>query len=249
MNFKWILAGLVPLNFAAASCGTAHEVASAGAAGVRVETVQAAGHSYIVMHAQPGAEVRTSVTRPDTADAGVLLSVAGAFTGEDLVSVCGDHVVAGKLLPGYDDVTLTCHLLSVGGKVSILPQSELQRSIGAAVAGQGYLLQQCYIVEHGVGHTERIPQAIRDRKACIIYRAACVMADGSFAVIQGADNQLPGEFVAGLVAVGAREALYLDMGSWAYGWWRSTPGAPIHELSPHYDNTRHQSNWLIICAQ
>ena len=236
----------MPLNFAAAGCGALHGAVGQEAAGVQTETVQAAGHSYLIMRAAAGTEVRTSVTRPDVSDGSVLLSVAGAFTGDDLTTVCGDHVVTGTELKGYDDVTLTGHLLSVDGKVSIRPQSQLQQSIEQAKRCHGWLLQQCYIVEHGVGHTERIPQAIIDRQACIIYRAACLLRDGTFAVVQGADKQLPGEFVDGLVGIGAQEALYLDMGSWAYGWWRPVGTAPIRELAEHYGNTRYQSNWLTI---
>ena len=110
----------------------------------------------------------------------------------------------------------------------------------------GFLFQQCLIVEDGVGQVERIPQAIRDRRAHIIYRAACIMADGSFAVIQGLDKMYCHEFIDALVALGAKQALYLDMGTWAYGWYRERNADPVIELAPHFDNTRHQTNWLII---
>ena len=129
--------------------------------------------------------------------------------------------------------------------MAIKGNDSLKESIKAAVEGKGYLFQQCYIVEDGRGVLERIPQAIRDRKAHIIYRAACVMNDGSFAIVQGDEPMFCGEFINSLVALGAQQALYLDMGTWAWGWVREKD-KPTQELDEHYFNTRFQSNWLQI---
>lgn len=215
-----------------------------------VDTAAALGHRYIVMKPKAGTEVLTqSGTAPDVNDGSLLLSVAAAFTGDDLTTVCGDHVVAGTLHKGYADVTTTGHMLIVDGKVKILPIDIIHQSIKSATAHRGYLFQQCYIVENGVAHVDRIPQAIIDRRPHIIFRAAVLMADGSFAVVQGADEQYPEEFVAGIVQLGARDALYLDMGTWAYGWYRTMAGGTTTELAKRYDNTRFQSNWLIIRAK
>ncbi len=215
-----------------------------------VDAVAVGSHSYLVVKPLPGTWVMTSSHEaPDVNDSGTLLSVAAAFTSDDLTTVCGDHVVAGKLIKGYDDVTATGHMLIVDGKVSIRPNDVLKSSMKSAIDRHGYLFQQCYIVENGVDRHDRIPQAILDRRAHIIYRCAALLADGNLAVIQGIDDQYPEEFVAGLVKLGVRDALYLDMGSWAYGWYRTRAGGMVHELARHYDNTRYQSNWLIIKAK
>ncbi len=212
-----------------------------------VDTVTALGHKYIIIRPQAGTAVQTqSGIAPDANDGSLLLSVAAAFTGDDLTTVCGDHVVAGVLHSGYADVTTTGHMLIEDGKVKILPNDRIHQSIQSAIEHRGYLFQQCYIVENGVAHVDRIPQAIIDRRPHIIFRTAALMTDGSFAVIQCADEQYPEEFVAGIVQLGARDALYLDMGTWAYGWFRTTAGAKPTELAKRYDNTRYQSNWLTI---
>ncbi len=214
----------------------------------------AAGHGYLVIEA-PASGVQVSTASgvgcgPSEDDERVLLSVAAAFTGDDLRTVCGTHVVHGTVLPGYDDVTATGHLLLLpGGRASIMPNSELAGSIAQAQAQGGCLFQQCHIVEGGVARPDRIPRAILDRKAHIIYRAAVIMADGTLAVVQGTDRQYPAEFVAGLVQLGAVEALYLDMGTWAWGWWREQAGAARHELAERFDNTKYQSNWLVFTAE
>lgn len=206
-------------------------------------------HSYQLLQPQGAVRIETAVERPAEADGAVLLCVAGAFTlSADQLDVCGDHVVAGRLLAGYDDVTLTGWLLSDGTQVTMGPKATAPQALARAQQCGGYLLQQCYIVQGGTGHPERIPQAILSRRAHIIYRAACLLPGGAFAVVQGVDEQYPEEFVRGLVALGVREALYLDMGTWAYGWWRSAPGRAVNALALHFDHTAAQSNWLVLRA-
>lgn len=252
MKLKWFLTGLIPLQLLV-SCKTIN--GQAGVSTIKPDIVQtierqANGHKYLVIKSLPGCSIVTSSHQaPSIEDKDVCLSVAAAFTDEDLTTVCGNHVVAGKLINGYDDVTCTGHMLCIDNKVQILPNSRLETSLRQAQREGGYLFQQCLIVEKGVNHTERIPQAILDRKAHIIYRALCILSDGSVAVIQGVDKQYPEEFVSGLIALGTVDALYLDMGTWAYGWYRTAPGKTAIEIAERFDNTKYQSNWLIFKRQ
>ena len=250
INIKWILLGVMPV--ALMGCGTKSLLVNGGDA-VVVSQVEAGGHKMMVM--QPGERTQLRFVShkqcdfsgaPSIDDTTIVLNVAAAFT-KDVTSldVCGDHVVEGEFIKGYYDVTATGHMLIINNKVKILPNNLLEQSIREAVAGKGYLFQQCLIVEDGRGVVERIPQAIRDRKAHIIYRAACVMNDGSFAIVQGGEPMFCGEFIDALVALGARQALYLDMGTWAWGWVRPR-GDSTQELSEHFYNTRFQSNWFIF---
>lgn len=219
---------------------------------VKVNHVEAAGHKLIVMKPDKKAQVRFVSHKqsdfngaPSIDDASIVLNVAAAFTLDiETLDVCGDHVVAGERIVGYDDVTATGHMLIIDNKVTIKSNATLEASIEAAVNGKGHLFQQCLIVEDGKGIVERIPKAIRDRKAHIIYRAACVMSDGSFVIVQCDEPMYCNEFIDALVALGAQQALYLDMGTWAWGWVREN-GKPT-ELSEHFSNTRYQSNWLQV---
>ena len=244
-----LVCSTVPLGLMASCAGGERHFEPQHGSVVSADVRQAAGHSYLVLTAEPGASVEYSVTRPNGDDPDVCLAVAAAFTGDDLVSICGGHVVQGKRMQGYDDVTATGHMLLTGGKVAIRPNGRLNESLNKAEADRGSLFQQCLVVEGGTAHAERIPQAITDRKAHIIFRAACLMADGTFAVVQGVDCQYAHEFVDGLVALGAKDAVYLDMGSWAYGWYRTDRGGKAVELADHFANTAHQSNWLVVRAR
>lgn len=219
---------------------------------VMVNHVEVAEHKLMVMKPGEKAQLRFVSHKqsdfkgaPSINNDSILLNVAAAFTLDtESMDVCGDQVVAGERIAGYDDITATGHALIINNKVSIKSNDYLEESLKAAVEGKGYLFQQCLIVEDGKGIVERIPKAIRDRKAHIIYRAACVMSDGSFAIVQGDEPMYCGEFIDALVALGAKQALYLDMGTWAWGWVREN--GTTTELSEHFSNTRYQSNWLQV---
>ena len=236
-------------------CGSSKQNILTGS-GVIAGEATAAGKQVIVMRPTGNAQVRFVSHKqndfggaPSVDDTSIVLNVAAAFTLDtETMDVCGDHVVAGELIKGYDDVTATGHALIMNNKVQILPNSRLEKSIEHAVDTKGYLFQQCLIVEDGKGRVERVPQAIRDRRAHIIYRAACTMNDGSLAIVQGAEKMYCDEFVNALVALGARQALYLDMGTWAWGWVREG-GKPVRELAERFSNTRYQSNWLQVITK
>lgn len=245
--------GVVPVALMSC-CGTSCEACSTSVVAVANEV--AAGKPLVVFKPTAKAEVkfvshkqRGFAAAPSIGDSAIALNVAAAFTLDvETMDVCGDHVVGGERIAGYDDVTATGHLLIVGNKASIKGNSQLDESLKAAQEGGGYLFQQCYIVEDGRGKVERIPQAILDRNPCILYRAVCIMGDGSLAVVQGGEPMFCHEFVNALVALGARQALYLDMGTWAWGWVREK-GKPVQELAEHFNNTRYQSNWLQFIAK
>ena len=220
---------------------------------MNVSHEEVGGKRLLVMYPSEDAEVRFVSHKqkgfagaPSIADTSIVLNVAAAFT-KDLISidVCGDHVVAGERIKGYDDVTSTGHMLIVDNKVSIKSNDCLEESLKAAEEGKGYLFQQCYIVEDGKGKVEHIPKAILDRNPKILYRAACVMKSGEFAVVQGGEEMYCNEFVDALVALGVDQALYLDMGTWAWGWVREWDKT-TQELTEHFFNTRYQSNWLQV---
>jgi hypothetical protein len=247
MNIKLIFLGALPIILM--GCGTKSLLSNSE---VMVNHVEVAEHKLIVMKPDEKAQLRFVSHKqndfkgaPSINDDSILLNVAAAFTLDtESMDVCGDQVVTGERIAGYDDITATGHALIINNKVSIKSNDYLEESIKAAVEGKGYLFQQCLIVEDGKGIVERIPKAIRDRKAHIIYRAACVMSDGSFAIVQGDEPMYCGEFIDALVALGAKQALYLDMGTWAWGWVREN--GTTTELSEHFSNTRYQSNWLQV---
>ncbi len=252
LKIKHLLLATVPA--ALMGCGSS-AMMSGPQASVVMSHDEAAGHRLLLMKPAPGTQLRLVSCKqhdysgaPSIDDPTILLNIAAAFTLDtESMDVCGDHVVAGRRIKGYDDVTATGHMLIVGNNVSISPNSHLNESINEATSTGGYLFQQCLIVEDGKGKVERIPQALRERNPHIIFRAACIMTDGSLAIVQGDEPMYCDEFINSLVALGARQALYLDMGTWAWGWVREA-GKPTQELAERFFNTRYQSNWLQVVA-
>lgn len=246
----FLVLGVLPI--ALMGCGSMSRMSTTGNA-IKLSHTIAGGQHLMVMRVADNAQVRFVSHKqadfegaPNINDKTIVLNVAAAFTLDtESMDVCGDHVVAGERIAGYDDVTATGHLLVVDNKISILSNSCLEASLQAAVDGKGYLFQQCLIVEDGKGIYDRIPKAIIDRRPHIIYRAACLINDGSFAIVQSDEPMYSDEFIDALVALGARNALYLDMGSWAWGWVRNSDGKP-QQLAERFFNTRYQSNWLQI---
>ena len=130
INIKWILLGVIPMFLM--GCGTKSHTLVLGNA-MEVSYVDAGGKKLMVM--TPGKDARWQFVshkqsdfkgEPDINDTTILLNVAAAFT-LDLTSmdVCGDHVVAGERIKGYDDVTATGHMLIVDDKVAIASNDKL----------------------------------------------------------------------------------------------------------------------------
>ena len=157
INIKWLLLGV--MSIALMGCGTKSHTISLEDV-MKVDHVDAGGKSLMVMIPSKDAHWRFVSHKqsdfkgaPDINDTTIMLNVAAAFT-LDLTSmdVCGDHVVAGERIKGYDDVTATGHMLIVDDKVMIASNDKLEQSIQEAVDGNGYLFQQCLIVEDGRGY-------------------------------------------------------------------------------------------------
>ena len=72
--------------------------------------------------------------------------------------------------------------------------------------------------------------------------------DDKLCVIQTAQPMTYQAFVVGLVDLGIRNAVYLDMGGWSYSWYRNSEGELI-ELFPKSNDTKYQTNWLVFRKQ
>lgn len=107
------------------------------------------------------------------------------------------------------------------------------------------MFQQVLLVQNGKNVYTGKPIKITSKN---IYRAACIMNDGNFAVIQS-QSALPLEqFIRSLVNFGVSDALYLDMGTgWNYGWYREARKDSPTRLFDY--RTPYQTNWLLIKAR
>ncbi len=187
---------------------------------------------------------------PSQTDSTIALCVEAAFTGELLkdfksTNIGGDYVINGTLHKGYKCKANTGFLYADKSVFTISSSEHCPEWIEKAKKNNGVLFQQILIIQNGKDVYRGTPIKPITRN---VYRAACIMNDGNFAVIQS-EKAIPlKDFINSLIKLGVSDALYLDMGKgWNYGWYRSTeceaPTMLFDYRSPY------QTNWLLIKAR
>lgn len=214
--------------------------------------VMAEDGSFLILRMNPApcrVELTDSVI-PNINDSTIALCVEAAFTGELLkefksTNVAGDYVVNGKLKKGYKCKANTGFLATVNGVPFIASADKLQEWLKGNHTDNYCMFQQVLLVQNGKDVYTGKPIKVTSKN---IYRAACIMSDGNFAVFQSHENLSLGRFIRSLVNLGVSDALYLDMGTgWNYGWYRETRKDASVRLFE--SRTPYQTNWLLIKAR
>ena len=180
---------------------------------------------------------------PSQEDREVYMVLSGAFTGQRLkkfnpFNICGKYVSGGVLRRGYPSKYCTGYCLAYGDSV-VISGGDIREPIARAVKNKGYFFQQLLLV----GNSKTVDDIPFNKVT--LYRALCIMQDGSLSVLQSASFMTCAKFAEALVEVGVRNALYLDMGKWAWGWARDLSGN-VSELSFRFEETEFQTNWVVL---
>lgn len=184
---------------------------------------------------------------PSESDPTIGLCVEAAFTGELLPefktdNVAGDYVVEGKLRKGYKCKANTGFLYADKSTFAISSSQHCSKWIKKAQTSKGCLFQQMLLVNDGANVYRGKP--IKPGSSNI-YRSACVMKDGSFAVVQSEEPVPLATFIKSLISMGVKDALYLDMGvGWNFGWYRTTTASAPVRLFNY--KSEYQTNWLVV---
>lgn len=184
---------------------------------------------------------------PSEADSAIALCVEAAFTGELLkdfksTNIGGDYVIDGVFHKGYKCKANTGFLYADKKIFTISSSDHCEEWIAKAQVNGGSLFQQILIVQNGENTYKGTPIKPTTKN---IYRSACILNDGNFAVIQSTKPLTLKDYIEGLIKIGVSTALYLDMGKgWNYGWYRETPEAKPVRLFEY--RTPYQTNWLLI---
>lgn len=214
-----------------------------------VDTVNIGKHSFMVMKMNPELaylSMEDSIL-PSINDSSIALCVEAAFTGELLrefktTNIAGDYVIDGILHKGYICKANTGFLYADKTIFTIAPSEHCSEWIEKAQNNRGMLFQQMLLIQQGKDVYAGTPIKKSSQN---IYRAACIMNDGNFSVIQSVSSLPLEDFIQSLVELGVSDALYLDMGrGWNYGWYRQSPEDSPVELFDY--RTQYQTNWLII---
>ena len=179
-------------------------------------------------------------TMPTKQDSSVILTVAGAYTGELIEvfkhqNIAGDHVSSGKRYKGYRCKRNTGAFVFYNGKWDFLYKSYSYALDEAAKYGGAGFAQEL-IIHDGVMKPTVRPDANRN-----VFRALCSIGE-RLCVVQSQKIMKFGDFKASLKKLGVTNAIYLDMGTgWNYGWYRGENGL-VHELFKN--RTRYSTNWV-----
>lgn len=187
---------------------------------------------------------------PSQADSTIALCVEAAFTGKLLkdfksTNIGGDYVIDGIFHKGYKCRANTGFLYADKSVFTISSSEYCAEWIEKAKRNKGSLFQQILMINNGKNVYHGTPIKPRTYN---IYRAACIMNNGNFAVIQSKEKLSISDFIESLIKLGVSDALYLDMGrGWNYGWYRESLEAQAISLFDY--RTPYQTNWLLIKAK
>lgn len=192
-----------------------------------------------VIYTPENAQYHFQTTKPDSNNTDLLMSVVAAFTSKAPEHVVGAYVSNGKKKI-YPTDAETAYCLIVGDDVNIERLSNnRQIAIEKAVKEKGDYFQQMHLVENG------------EAKQCDIFknratfRRALVQKNQETSIVETLERITIDDFIKGLIELGYEQAIYLDMGSWSEGWYR-TLDDKIIRIGNNWKSSHLQTNWLVI---
>lgn len=202
----------------------------------------AAGRQYALFYPQ-GLAIRVVTRRPAVADSRNQLSVAAAYTDLDTdlpldLLVADGRTLQPKAKVGFLNGVLT--IIDDSLKITRIPKGQSPPGADVEHVRQqhGTLLLQELLVHEG--------QNQRPEGGSIFQRRALAELSGHrFVMVESlSDNVRMKQFAADLIELGARNALYLDMGDWDEGWYKV--GSRVVKIGYRRTETARQSNWLVF---
>ncbi len=200
------------------------------------------GSLYSIFYPQNLA-IQVVTIRPNAEDERYCLGVAAAYTDLETnqpldLLVANGRTLQAKAKVGFLDGMLTI----VDNKLTISKitagQSPPSTQLNRLQSQHGTLLLQELLVLEG--------KKQKPAGGSLFQRRALVeFADYRFAVVESASDATGmQQFGNDLVELGAKNALYLDMGDWDEGWYKR--GSQVVGLGHRRTETAWQSNWLVF---
>lgn len=186
-------------------------------------------------------KIRISSTRPNLDSSSLRLAFAGAFTLLDDYTIDGLFIEDGKIIKKTANHHLGGGFLVNGNSVRIIKTVDgkiITDNWRDSVAASGSsFFQQIQLVRDDSALTFRKDKAVFQRRAIVIFK------DGKTAMVESLSAITLQMFADDLVALGARQAIYTDMGGWDEGWYRDAKGKK-QTIGFMRTSTSKQSNWV-----
>ena len=179
-------------------------------------------------------------------DENVIACFGAAFTGERLnkfshKNIAGVHAGGGKKYNGYVCPRNTGAFVYYSGKWKFCYGAWKNKNYD-------YLLTKAS-KNHGCGFEQEMMiynknkvKTTRPLDNVNVFRALCEK-DGQLMVIESNSMMKFGDFISKLLAYGVKHALYMDMGTWWYGWYRPHAGSLV---DMNFKIHNYHTNWLIF---
>ncbi len=201
------------------------------------------GDTYTVFHlGELNARITSKRPKPE---ANTYLCVAAAFTRLNDNGIDGLYISNGSVV-NQDRInsTLSAGLLIVNDSLSIMDTKRgrllTSNRIGQISEASGSFFQQMGLVRNGKAETFSDTKPFQ-RRAVVQFK------NGKWAMVENQVPKMLAEFAKDLVSLDVEQALYLDMGAWDEGWYRTENGLEI--IGQYKTQTARQSNWLVFYTQ
>ena len=179
-------------------------------------------------------------------DKAVIACFGAAFTGKRLNefthdNIASDHAGGGKVYKGYECPRNTGAFVFEQGKWIFFYGDSMEKEYAAqleAVAKNN----GCGFAQEMIIYDGKRVKGSRPEGNIFVFRTLCEK-NGELLVIESERAMKYGTFINALEAYGVKHALYLDMGTWCYGWYRPN-GKGIVDL--HSQTHNFHTNWLVF---
>ncbi len=182
--------------------------------------------------------------RPSPSDASLHFCIAAAFTRLENDSIDGLFIEKGRIINRKVNRGLGGGLLINGDSVSIFKTNEgklLTEKWRDSVAATGAsFFQQIQLVRNGEALPFHKDVKLFERRAVVIFKS------GEVAVVESKNRITLDEFAGDLVKMGAKDAIYTDMGSWDEGWYRDAKTGKKVVIGRNRSETGRQSSWVVF---
>lgn len=180
---------------------------------------------------------------PSTTDSTILFCAAASFTGARMngfkhSNICGTYVVDSMIYNRHFNPTtnIDASFAYWGGR-AYFAKGKSPELLDSALQNNGVFFMQKQVLCDG-------KRGVMNLTKNTFYRVLAEYKD-KLCVIQTARPMTYDSFVVGLVDLGIKDAIYLDMGGWKYSWYRNSDGHPI-EIFTKESYTKYQTNWIVF---
>ncbi|MFN8657174.1 MAG: hypothetical protein U0105_12615 [Candidatus Obscuribacterales bacterium] len=193
------------------------------------------------LYPQGDLDVDWKVSRPVRTDKNIILVIPAAFTTHD-DKIDGAYISDGVIGNPSVNKELGGAIILQNGKAKLLSTNKgamLTKEFLADVAkSKGSLFQQFLVVHNGTAATFK-DKGKYQRRAFVEFKK------GTFGIVESNIDIPFSTFNDDLVWMGAKNALYMDMGAWDEGWYRDAVIKKIGIIGNDRSLTYKQSNWMV----